>query len=96
MASKVDDHAASRASARGARPLLSFQCYLTVNWLITGANGHLGRKLIDACGKDHRIVALVRSERALEQLSGLPCEVIITNYRDVAGLTAQLSGLDIN
>ena len=67
-----------------------------MNWLITGANGHLGRKLIDACGKDHRIVALVRSERALEQLSGLPCEVVITNYRDVAGLRAQLSGLDVN
>ena len=54
-----------------------------MNWLITGANGHLGRKLIEVCGGQHRIVALVRSERALQQLSGLPCEAVITDYRNV-------------
>ena len=32
-----------------------------------GANGY--RRLIEACGGQHRIVALVRSERALQQLS---------------------------
>ena len=66
-----------------------------MNWLITGANGHLGRKLIEACGGQHRIVALVRSERALQQLSGLPCEAVITDYRNVAELTAELSMLDV-
>ena len=66
-----------------------------MNWLITGANGHLGRKLIEACGGQHRIVALVRSERALQQLSGLPCEAVITDYRNVTELTAELSMLQI-
>ena len=66
-----------------------------MNWLITGANGHLGRKLIEACGGHHRIVALVRSERARQQLSGLPCEAVITDYRNVAELTAELSMLDV-
>ena len=66
-----------------------------MNWLITGANGHLGRKLIEACGGQHRIVALVRSEGALEQLSGLSCEAVITDYRDVTGLIAELSRLDV-
>ena len=66
-----------------------------MNWLITGANGHLGRKLIEACGGQHRIVALVRSERALQQLSGLPCEAVITDYRNVAELAAELSVLDV-
>lgn len=66
-----------------------------MNWLITGANGHLGRKLIEACGGQHRIVALVRSERALQQLSGLPCEAVITDYRNVTELTAELSMLHV-
>ena len=66
-----------------------------MNWLITGANGHLGRKLIEACGEHHRIVALVRSERARQQLSGLPCEAVITDYRNVAELAAELSMLDV-
>ena len=66
-----------------------------MNWLITGANGHLGRKLIEVCGGQYRIVALVRSERALQQLSGLPCEAFITDYRNVAELTAELSMLDV-
>lgn len=32
--------------------------------LITGANGHLGRRLIKALGSQYRVTALVRSERA--------------------------------
>ena len=67
-----------------------------MNWLITGANGHLGRKLIEACGGQYRIVALVRSERALQQLSGLPCEAVITDYRDANGLITELSKLNVN
>ncbi|NDG91968.1 MAG: hypothetical protein EBY55_02345 [Gammaproteobacteria bacterium] len=67
-----------------------------MNWLITGANGHLGRKLIEACGGHHRIVALVRSERARQQLSGLPCEAVITDYRDATGLVTELSRLNVN
>ena len=67
-----------------------------MNWLITGANGHLGRKLIEAHGGQHRIVALVRSERALQQLSGLPCESVITDYRDANGLITELSKLNVN
>ena len=67
-----------------------------MNWLITGANGHLGRKLIEACGGHHRIVALVRSERARQQLSGLPCEAVITDYRDATGFVAELSRLNVN
>ena len=66
-----------------------------MNWLITGANGHLGRKLIEVCGGQHRIVALVRSERALQQLSGLPCEAVITDYKNVTELTAELSMLQV-
>ena len=36
--------------------------------LITGANGHLGRRLISALPHDDEIEALVRSERARQTL----------------------------
>ena len=61
-----------------------------MNWLITGANGHLGRKLIEACGGHHRIVALVRSERHVNSYLGFR-EAVITDYRMSTELTAELS-----
>ena len=63
-------------------------------WLITGANGNLGRRLT-AClmAAGHRVVAVVRSESARESLMGLDprgpsdlFQVQIANYDDAAQL----------
>ena len=37
--------------------------------LVTGANGHLGRRLIRTLDSEQEIIALVRSERARERLA---------------------------
>ena len=36
---------------------------------ITGANGHLGRRLIKAIANQHEIVAVVRSSSACQRLA---------------------------
>jgi len=59
-----------------------------VRWLITGANGHLGRQIVNALGHEHEILALVRSESAASALKDLPCEVLCIDYQD-PGLAAQ-------
>lgn len=72
--------------------------------LITGANGHLGRQLIqqlcggrDALGGSH-VRALVRSERAAEQVRGVPVErapeIVIGDYTDAASMAEAVSGCD--
>jgi len=65
--------------------------------LVTGANGHLGRRLIRALPEDWTIVAAVRSERAQRLLErhvgprpGL--DIVRTDPRDPAALAAAGSG----
>ena len=55
--------------------------------LVTGANGHLGRRLLAAAAaKSWTARAIVRSERAASQVAGHP-DVRIVDYGDIAGLT---------
>ncbi len=70
--------------------------------LVTGANGHLGRRLCRrlAVGPAPRPVrALVRSERAAQQLRELPesarPEIAIVSYTDVDQLAARAAGCDV-
>jgi uncharacterized protein YbjT (DUF2867 family) len=62
--------------------------------LITGANGHLGRRLVAHLAGKHRVVAVVRSERAGQQLAGAgsAVEVIVLDYGDRRALTAAATG----
>lgn len=50
--------------------------------LVTGANGHLGRRLLGRLTDDHEVVAVVRSPKALKILSGFRCQSLIVDYAD--------------
>ena len=63
--------------------------------LITGANGHLGRRLIAALTTDRAVVALVRSDVAARQLASLAHPNLVTqvvDYADAGALTAAAVG----
>jgi len=64
--------------------------------LITGANGHLGRRLIPALLPEHKVIAVVRSERAAAQLSEFHNQIAIhcLSYTDETGLAGLMSGVD--
>lgn len=55
--------------------------------LVTGANGHLGRRLLDTIGTEWTTRAVVRSERAAAAL-GNHQDVRIVDYADADGLAA--------
>ena len=62
--------------------------------LVTGANGHLGRRLLAAAtAKSWTTRAIVRSERAAAQVAGHP-DVRIVDYGDIAGLTDACANCD--
>ena len=62
--------------------------------LVTGANGHLGRRLLAAAtAKSWTTRAIVRSERAATQVAGHP-DVRIVDYGDIAGLTDACANCD--
>lgn len=66
-------------------------------FLVTGANGHLGRRLLARlAGKAVPARALVRSERAAQVLRSLPFsdafEIVVTDYGDREALAAAASG----
>ncbi len=62
--------------------------------LITGANGHLGRRLINALHGKVPLRAAVRSPRAAAQLDGFPgLEVVQVDYNDVQSMTAAVQGM---
>ena len=62
--------------------------------LITGANGHLGHRLIHELHGTVPLRAAVRSERAAQQLEGFPgLEVVQVDYNDVAAMTRALEGV---
>lgn len=64
--------------------------------LITGANGHLGRRLVANLAVDHQVKAVVRSERARRQLAQVPeaaaIEIMVLDYRDRQALIAAAEG----
>ena len=70
-------------------------------WVITGANGNLGRRLINKLSQtDNDIVAVVRSESARKSVdetakgkSNVSCEVV--DYANVEQLTASLGGAEV-
>lgn len=61
---------------------------------MTGANGHLGIRLIENLCQTHEVVSVIRSESALEKLSGLKCEAHIIDYSDSEALTAAARDCD--
>ena len=63
--------------------------------ILAGANGHLGRRLIEAIGSQHEIVAVVRSLSAAQLLIQLPCQVAIVAYSKHHQLTKAAQGCDL-
>jgi len=68
---------------------------------VTGANGHLGRRLCRLLAREappRPVRALVRSERAAEVLRALPederPEIALVDYRDASALAARAQGCD--
>ena len=61
--------------------------------LVTGANGHLGRRLLGTVQPAWTTRAVVRSSRAAAQL-GDHTDVRIVDYGDVAGLTDACAGCE--
>ncbi len=64
--------------------------------LLTGANGHLGRRLIERLAGRRPVRAIVRSERAADVLRSLPDavrpEIVIVDYADEAGVADAARG----
>lgn len=68
--------------------------------LITGANGHLGTRLIRRINIERpadEIVAIVRSERAAESLrkEGLEVDIRVVSYTDSAGINQAGQGAEV-
>ena len=62
--------------------------------LITGANGHLGRRLIARLRGNCDVVAVVRSDRAAAMLADCGVEVRLVDYRDREALEAVAVGCE--
>jgi NADH dehydrogenase len=64
--------------------------------LVTGANGHLGRRLLARLAGKRPLRAVVRSERAANTLAALPqagqFETRVLDYADAAALTSAAEG----
>ena len=64
--------------------------------LITGANGHLGRRLVEHLAGQYPVKAVVRSERARRQLEAAPkaagIEIVTLDYGDREALAAAAEG----
>lgn len=73
-------------------------------WLVTGANGNLGKRLIGEMLKtaETEVVAVVRSDRAESEIEAMDLDddararlqVKVLNYDDVAALTTAANGCD--
>lgn len=66
--------------------------------MVTGANGHLGRRLIERLAPECSITAVVRSERAKEQLTALDLpdlQVHLLDYADMAALSGVAKGCSV-
>lgn len=66
--------------------------------LITGANGHIGRRLVMAAADRCTVTAVVRSERARDDLATVlastSASIAVVDYQDVAGLASVSAGCD--
>ena len=64
--------------------------------LITGANGHLGRRLIARLAPDVQVTATVRSAAARRMLEGTaaPIKIVELDYHDANALTAAAADCD--
>jgi uncharacterized protein YbjT (DUF2867 family) len=62
--------------------------------LVTGANGHLGRRLVEQLLDNHEVIAVVRSPRAQRVISDLSCQVQVIRYEDGEALTAAARDCD--
>ena len=62
--------------------------------LITGANGHLGRRLIARLRGNCDVVAAVRSDRAAAMLADSGAEVRLVDYRDRDAMEAAADGCE--
>ena len=64
--------------------------------LVTGANGHLGRRLLARLAGERPLRAVVRSERAAAQIAELPAaadvDVAVLDYADAGALTRAAEG----
>ncbi|MDH3641255.1 MAG: NAD(P)H-binding protein [Gammaproteobacteria bacterium] len=64
--------------------------------VITGANGHLGRRLLRQLDGRRELRAVVRSERAARQVAALglrhPVDVRVADYLDADAMTQALTG----
>lgn len=68
---------------------------MRVKVMITGANGNLGRRLVERLAPECSVTAVVRSDRAKEQLTGLALpdlHVHVLDYADVAALSDAAKG----
>ena len=62
---------------------------------ITGANGHLGMRLIDEIHQDHKVLALVRSEsaaRSVREVYADSVSCLVVDYADAKALAAATQG----
>ena len=61
--------------------------------LITGANGHIGRRLIEYLSKESAVCAIVRSDRAAATLADSNAEEVrVLDYSDTEAITRAMSG----
>ncbi len=65
---------------------------------ITGANGHLGMRLIDEIHQDHKVLALVRSEsaaRSVREVYADSVSCLVVDYADAKALAAATQGVNV-
>ncbi len=62
--------------------------------VITGANGHLGIRLINRLSTEHEVVAVVRSTTALAVIADLRCQPLVVDYADIDSLAAAARDCD--
>lgn len=62
--------------------------------LVTGANGHLGRRLLKQLTNSHEVIAVVRSQQALNILSGVDCHTLVVDYADTDALAGAARDCD--
>jgi uncharacterized protein YbjT (DUF2867 family) len=66
--------------------------------VVTGANGNLGRRLLQSLSGRAPLRAVVRSERAAEQIRALTLEpepeICVVDYQDAAAMTGALAGAE--
>ncbi len=60
--------------------------------LVTGANGHLGRRLVERLHGEREVVAVVRSERAARTLEDIATDIRILDYTDARALSEAAAG----